>query len=74
MNDQIAHRLQAEEQAKEQCQSFQTDRQANQLAQPPHRQIDNIQHHGMLDQIDIQVIIKLKENLNITNWEANYWR
>ena len=37
MDAQIDHRLQAEEQAKEQCQSFQTDRQASQSAQGSHR-------------------------------------
>ena len=45
MDAQIAHTLQAEEQAKEQCQSFQRDRQVSQLAEIPHRQ--NIQHLKM---------------------------
>ena len=44
MDAQIAHRLQAEEHANEQCQSFQTDRQTNQLAQCPLRQ--NRQHQS----------------------------
>ena len=38
MDTQFAGRLQAEEQAKEQCQSFQTEKQANQLTQATHRQ------------------------------------
>ena len=42
MDTQIAHWLHTQEQAKEQCQCFQTDRLANQLAQAPHRQ--NRQH------------------------------
>ena len=37
MDAQIVHRLQAGKQAKEQCQSFKTDRHANQLTQPPQQ-------------------------------------
>ena len=38
MDAQIAFSLQAEEQVKEQCQSFLTDRQANQLAHASQEQ------------------------------------
>ena len=48
-------RLQVEEQAKEQCQSFQTGRQANQLAQSPIDKLNNIQRQYKLNQLDIQV-------------------
>ena len=53
MDAQIVHRLQAEEKVEEQCQSFQTDRQASQLAQAPTDNLDNTHHQVRLDQLDI---------------------
>ena len=62
MDTQLAHRLQATEQAKEQCQSFQMSRKANQLAQAlPTDKTDSIHHQDKLSQLNIQAIMKLNE-------------